>query len=108
MKSFSKLVVAVGVATSLTMTAPAYAQSSDSNNTTTQTSSAGTIGALVGAAVAGVGAAAATQGPAPLVDMAKVTEAFTSPAMVPYAVAFTMGLLGVGATIGTLIGNAVG
>ncbi|MEJ5998368.1 hypothetical protein [Corynebacterium sp. H130] len=116
MKSLSKSLVAAGLATALTLSAaPAYAQSSEpaptTDTTTTQTDNSmapGTIGALVGSSVVGLGAALATQGQAPLLDIAKIQEGFSNPALMPYAAAFTAGILGLGAVIGTMIANAVG
>ncbi|QGU01490.1 hypothetical protein CKALI_03035 [Corynebacterium kalinowskii] len=103
MKSFSKLVVAVGVATSLTLgSTPAFAQESGSSQEPAM------IGSSVAIGLAGLGAAAATFGPNPVLDVNKLQQGFTQPQLAPYAVAFTAGLIALAGVIGTLIGNAVG
>lgn len=103
MKSFSKLVVAAGVATALTFgSTPAFAQESGSSQQPAM------IGSSVAIGLTGLGAAAATFGPNPILDINKLQQGFTQPQFVPYAVAFTAGMIALAGVIGTMIGNAVG
>lgn len=102
MKKFSKLAVAAAVATSLTLgSTPAFAQTNSSEQPAM-------IGSSVAIGLTGLGAAAATFGPNPILDVNKLQMGFTQPQYAPYAVAFTAGVIALAGVIGTMIGNAVG